>query len=504
MNARHPFRSVLGRRSGAVLDWIFAKGKNLPVVRSRIEKNIDDLLAKAPSPLAEYEGERSFDELPKQGLGHEATLEIVRKLAEREAPRWQSGHVSGAVYHGDPAHVDFLNRVFALASQSNPLHVDVWPSAAKFESEIVRMTARMLGARPSPASDAERIVGTVTSGGTESIVLAMKAYRDRARAHGIRRPEIVAPASAHAAFDKAAELLRMTLVRVPVASDFRADVRAMRRKINRRTVVLVGSAPGYPHGVIDPIADLSALALARGIGFHVDACLGGFVLPFARLLGHPVPAFDFSLPGVTSMSADTHKYGYAAKGTSVVLYRGPELRRFQYFVNADWPGGLYFSPTLAGSRPGGLIAATWAAMVSTGERGYLDATTRILDTARSIVIGIEEIPELHVLGDPLWVVAFASDNVDIYRVLDAMNKRGWSLNGLQRPPSVHLCVTLRHTEPGVAEQFVRDLAEAVDEVKKTPADGRGLAPVYGLAGSFPVRGAVTELLRRFVDKIYDR
>jgi sphinganine-1-phosphate aldolase len=504
MNARHPFRRVLGRRSSAVLDWIFAKGRSLPVVRTRIEKNIDDMLARAPSPLAEYQGERAFDELPKEGLGHDVTLEIVRKLAEREAPRWQSGHVSGAVYHGDPAHVEFLNRVFALASQSNPLHVDVWPSAAKFESEIVRMTARMLGARPSPASDAERIVGTVTSGGTESILLAMKAYRDRARAHGIRLPEIVAPVSAHAAFDKAAELLRMTLVRVPVASDFRADVRAMRRKINRRTVVLVGSAPGYPHGVIDPIADLSELALARGVGFHVDACLGGFVLPFARSLGHPVPAFDFSLPGVTSMSADTHKYGYAAKGTSVVLYRGVELRRFQYFVNADWPGGLYFSPTLAGSRPGALIAATWAAMVATGERGYLDATTRILDTARSIVIGIEKIPELHVLGDPLWVIAFASDNVDIYRVLDAMNKRGWSLNGLQRPPSVHLCVTLRHTEPGVAERFVRDLADAVAEVKKTPADGRGLAPVYGLAGSFPVRGAVTELLRRFVDKIYER
>ena len=294
----------------------------------------------------------------------------------------------------------------------------------------------------------------------------------------------------------------MTLVRVTVAGDFRADVRAMKRAITRRTVVLVGSAPGYPHGVIDPISELSELALTRGVGLHVDACLGGFVLPFARKLGYTATDFDFSLRGVSSMSADTHKYGYAAKGTSVVLYRGAELRRFQYFVSTDWPGGLYFSPTLAGSRSGALVAATWAAMVSIGERGYLDATRRLLDTAKVIRQGIERIPELHVLGDPLWVIAFGSDSLDIYRVLDAMAARGWSLNGLQRPPSVHFCTTLRHTEPGIAERFIADLRAAVEDVKKNPADGRGLAPVYGLAGSFPVRGAVAELLRRFVDKLY--
>jgi glutamate/tyrosine decarboxylase-like PLP-dependent enzyme len=504
MRATKVFRRRVEKSTGAVLDWLFKKGRDLPIVRSRIEKNIGEMLAKAPSPLGEHDADQpKFDALPKEGLGREATLEIVKALSAREAPRWQSGYVSGAVYHGDPAHVDFLNEVYALASQTNPIHVDVWPSAAKYESEIVRMTARMLGAPSSRASDEERVVGTVTSGGTESILLAMKTYRDRARSRGVRRPEIVAPTSAHAAFDKAAELFRMPLVRVPVASDFRADVRAMKRAITRNTVVLVGSAPGFPHGVVDPIADLSEIARERGLGLHVDACLGGFVLPWAQRLGYAVPAFDFSLPGVSSMSADTHKYGYAAKGTSVVLYRGAELRRFQYFVNADWPGGLYFSPTLAGSRPGALVAATWAAMVSTGERGYLDATRRILETARAIRVGIEKIPELFVLGHPLWVIAFASDTLDIYKVLDRMSSRGWSLNGLQRPPSVHLCVTLRHTEPAVAERFLADLAAAVADVKERPGDGRGLAPVYGLAASFPVRGAVAELLRRFVDKLYD-
>jgi sphinganine-1-phosphate aldolase len=496
-------RSAVGRRTGALLDWVFDRTRALPLVRSRVEKNIGEMLAKAPSPAPHSDEIPRFDALPSEGLGPKMTLELVERLAAREAPRWQEGYVSGAVYHGAPAHVEFMNRVYALASQTNPLHVDVWPSIAKFEAEVVRMTARMLGGPQQAASDAERVVGAVTSGGTESILLAMKAYRDRARAEGNRRPEIVAPASAHAAFDKAAELLRMTIVRVPVASDFRADVRAMRRAVTRRTAVIVGSAPGFPHGVVDPIAELSSLALERKVGLHVDACLGGFVLPWAKKLGYAVPDFDFSLSGVSSMSADTHKYGYAAKGTSVVLYRGLALRRFQYFVSTDWPGGLYFSPTLAGSRPGALVAATWAALVSIGEHGYLDATRRILETARTIRRGIEQLPELAVLGDPLWVIAFGSRSFDIYRVLDAMSARGWSLNGLQRPPSLHFCVTLRHTEPGVAERFVRDLEASVAEVKTRPAQKSGMAPVYGLAGSFPVRGAVAELLRRFVDKIYD-
>jgi glutamate/tyrosine decarboxylase-like PLP-dependent enzyme len=295
----------------------------------------------------------------------------------------------------------------------------------------------------------------------------------------------------------------MRLVHVPVASDFRADPATMSRAITRHTAVLVGSAPCFPHGVIDPIARLSEIALERRVGLHVDACLGGFVLPWAEQLGYPVPPFDFRLPGVTSMSADTHKYGYAAKGTSVVLYRGAELRRHQYFAVTDWPGGLYFSPTFAGSRPGALSAACWAALVSIGADGYLDATRRILETAKSIRHGIAAIPSLRVLGDPLWVIAFASDDLDVYRVLEAMNHRGWSLNGLQRPPSVHLCVTLRHTLPGVAEQFLTDLSHAVDDVRKTPTERGTLAPVYGMASTFAVRGAVAELLKRYLDRLYE-
>jgi sphinganine-1-phosphate aldolase len=291
-------------------------------------------------------------------------------------------------------------------------------------------------------------------------------------------------------------------VRVPVGSDLRADVGAMRRAVTRDTVALVGSAPGFPHGVIDPIEELAAFARSRGIGFHTDACLGGFVLPWARRLGRDVPAFDFSVPGVTSMSADTHKFGFAAKGTSVVLYRDRELRSHQYFTATEWPGGLYFSPTLAGSRPGALSAAAWAAMVATGEDGYLEATRRILEAADTIKAGVRSIPQLRLLGDPLFVIAFASDEVDVYRVLDAMGSRGWSLNGLQKPPAVHICVTLRHAEPGVAERFVEDLRASVEEVRAHPPSGEGMAPIYGLAGTIPFRGMVGDLLKKYLDMLY--
>jgi len=266
--------------------------------------------------------------------------------------------------------------------------------------------------------------------------------------------------------------------------------------------VIVGSAPSFPHGMIDPIEELSDLARERGIGFHTDACLGGFVLPWAERLGYPVPPFDFRLPGVTSMSADTHKYGYAAKGTSVVLYRGRDLRRYQYYTATDWPGGLYFSPTFAGSRPGALSAACWAAMTSIGADGYLAATKKILETADFIKKGIREIPELRILGDPLFVIAFASDSLDIYKVLDAMTRKKWNLNGLHKPSCVHLCVTLRHTQPGVAERFLLDLEAAVAFVKAHPEEKGSMAPVYGMAATMPMRGVVSDMLKRYLDLLF--
>jgi glutamate/tyrosine decarboxylase-like PLP-dependent enzyme len=472
--------------------------RRVPFLCRQLDRQYDALIAELDAFLHPYRGQLpAYKRLPAHGRPCEEILAEMTMVQESEQRRWREGYVSGAVYHGDPAHIDFLNQVYALNSQSNPLHFDLWPSTVKYEAEIVSMTAHLLGA--SLTSDP--VVGTVTSGGTESILLAMRTYRDRARAErGLQRTRIVAPTTAHAAFDKAAQSFGMELVRVPVGPDLRANVEAMAAAIDRNTVAIVGSAPSFPHGVVDPISELAAMA--RGVGLHVDACLGGFVLPFARELGYDAPDFDFRLPGVTSMSADTHKYGYAAKGTSVVLYRGEALRRYQYYAVADWPGGLYFSPTLAGSRPGALSATCWAAMVNMGEAGYRAAAAKILATGQLLRRWIEQIPELEVLGDPLFVVAFTSRTLDIYRVLDAMNARGWSLNGLHRPPAVHIAVTLRHTEPGVAQRFLDDLRAAVEHVKTRPADKDGMAPVYGMAAALPMHGVVEELLCRVVDALY--
>jgi sphinganine-1-phosphate aldolase len=451
-----------------------------------------DPLAEIVAALRPYRDRfPTFERLPATGRPREEVLAELEAMAAAERPQWHDGHASGAVYHGDPEHVEFLTRVYALHSQSNPLHVDLWPSATKFEAEIVAMTARMLGG-------GEDVGGVVSSGGTESIMLAVKAHRDRA---GIERPQMVLPETAHAAFDKASHCLGVEAVHVPVGPDFRADVAATATAITDRTILVVGSAPSYPHGAIDPIEELSELARGRGIGFHTDACLGGFLLPFAERLGYPVPPFDFRLPGVSSMSADTHKYGYAAKGTSVVLYRGGELRHAQYFTFTEWPGGLYMTPTFAGSRPGALSAACWAAMTSIGDDGYLDAARRILETAARIRAGIEAIDGLRVLGDPLFCIAFATDDDElaIYRVMDAMSARGWSLNGLHRPPAVHICTTLRHTAPGVAERFVADLRASVAQVRDEPPAEGGMAPVYGMAAQMPDRGAVGQMLAAFMD-----
>ena len=444
----------------------------------------------------------SFRELPTEGLARTEVTGLVEQLASAEERTWREGYASGAVYHGDQEHVAFLSRIYAAQSQSNPLHPELWPSASKFEAEIVAMTAAMLGSGHAPPGIP--VVGTVSSGGTESILLAMKAYRDFARERrGIAAPEIVAPVTAHAAFDKAARFFDMPLVPVPVDATFRVDLGALADAVTERTAVVVGSAPTFPHGVIDPIPQIAALAAERGVGCHVDACLGGFILPWAEQLGCPVPPFDFRLPGVTSMSADTHKYGYAAKGSSVVLYRGRELRQFQYYTLTDWPGGLYLSPTFAGSRPGALSATCWAAMVSIGKRGYTEAARRILQAGTRIRDGVAAIPGLRVLGDPLWVIAFAADDgLDVYQVMENMSHRGWSLNGLQRPAAVHIAVTLRHTLPGVADRFLADLAGSVEEVRSHPGVSTGMAPVYGMAATLPAE-VVRQLLTGYLDMLFE-
>jgi glutamate/tyrosine decarboxylase-like PLP-dependent enzyme len=471
------------------------------------KKTNEEMMAEIERSIKPYRDDfPTFARLPETGRDKAEIIGEMQTLCAKEESKWKDGFVSGAVYHGDEDHIDFLNQVYMLNSQSNPLHTDVWPSTTKFEAEVVAMTANMLNARKvndDPDCDDE-VCGVVSSGGTESILLAMKTYRDWARdMKGISKPEMIVPTTAHAAFDKASQYFKIKMKRIPVDAGFKADVAKTKEAITDNTIVIVGSTPSFPHGVIDPIEELSEIARDDDIGFHTDACLGGFILPWAGRLGYPVPPFDFSLPGVTSISVDTHKYGYAAKGSSVILYRSLELRRYQFYTTTDWPGGLYLSPTFAGSRAGALSATAWAAMVAIGEKGYMEIAKKILETGEKIKKGIGEIFELYVLGDPLWDIAFGSDTMDIYKVMDYMGVLKWSLNGLQMPPAVHLCLTHRHTQPGLAEKFIQDLKSAVEQVKANPdKETDGVGRLYGMSAQIPIKGVMDAFLKRYMDLLY--
>ncbi|MBW1867154.1 MAG: aspartate aminotransferase family protein, partial [Deltaproteobacteria bacterium] len=373
-------------------------------------------------PYKPYKGRlESFDHIPKQGRDQDEILADLSSMAGEENAKWKNGKVSGTLYHAGEAHRAYLNKVFSLFSHVNTLQFDLCPSMSKMESEIIAMTAKMLhGDAVKKSNSADEVCGTMTSGGSESILMAMKTYRDRARMEkNITSPEIIMPHTAHPAFDKAGQYFGIKMVHIPVsAPDFRVDPANVESMINDNTIALVGSAGNYPYGLIDPLEKLSDLAVKHQIGFHVDGCLGGFILPWIEKLGYDIPTFDFRLPGVTSMSADTHKYGYGLKGTSVVLYRSNALRRYQYFNVPDWPGGIYASPTAAGSRSGGLTAATWASMMYLGEEGYLKAAKAIMTVADEIKKGVNEIPELSVVGDSTFVISFVSDVVDVFHVND--------------------------------------------------------------------------------------
>lgn len=472
--------------------------KSVPFLQRKVEEEFAKVLEKMEAKEAHLDDIPTFNELPNHGLDPTLILSGLERLAQSEHSRWSRGQASGVVYHGDQEHIQFQNKVYAIFSQSNPLHTHLWPSIPQFESEIVAMTAKMLGSEWTDDS----ICGTVTSGGTESILLAMKTYRDWAREEkGIEEPEMIVPVSAHVAFDKASQYFGIKKVTIPLDGDYQASLSAIRKAINKNTAVIVGSAPSFPHGIIDPIPELASLALEKSVHLHVDACLGGFILPWVRD-EYAFPPFDFALKGVSSISVDTHKYGYSNKGTSVILYRGKNLRHYQYFTCTDWPGGLYASPTLAGSRPGALIAQAWASMISMGQEKYRKNAIKIVDTARMIREGVDGIPHLRVIGNPLFVIAITSDDLDIFSVLAVMKEKGWSLNGLHRPDCLHICVTLLHTQEGVADRFLKDLRDSVSEVEKNPKKQSGMAPIYGMASTMPARGVVGELLKRYLDSLY--
>jgi len=416
--------------------------------------------------------------LPQKGQSPDWIFEEMAKMDDEIAgtDEWRHGKMSGAVYHGGDDLTKILVSAFERYAISNPLHPDIFPAIRKMEAEIVAMCLRMYN-NPNGA-------GTTTSGGTESIIMSVKTHRDWAReTKGITEPEMVVPDSAHAAFHKGAAYLGIKVHYIPVDSPTRkVNLKRVARAINANTIMIVGSAVNFPDGCQDDIVALGKLATKHKVGLHVDCCLGSFIMPFLEQAGYPVERFDFRVEGVTAISCDTHKYGFAPKGSSVIMYRDAELRKYQYYVHPTWMGGLYASPSLAGSRPGSLIAGTWAAMQYIGWDGYLESCRSIVGAAKSIAQLIKkEIPELYVLGNPpASVVAFSSKHpkVSAHEVGDRMNKRGWHLNAIVNPDAVHIAVT-RLTVP-LVDTFIADLKDSVREAKSTPSTGGTMVRLYGI------------------------
>jgi sphinganine-1-phosphate aldolase len=446
----------------------------------------------------------AYSQIPEKGRNPEDIYNELQIIAEEEDKFWETGLISGTMYHGGKEHYAYLDRVFSLFSYVNLLQRDICPSGTKLESEIIAMVAKMLhGEAVKKYNPQDEVCGTLTSGGTESIFNGVYIHREWAREEkGIQKPEMVVPITIHPAFHKAAHYLGVKMVAVAVDENFEADVEAMRARITPNTIALAGSAGNYPYGVIDPLEKLSDLALEHKIGLHVDGCLGGFILPWIEKLGYDIPPFDFRLPGVTTMSCDTHKYGYALKGTSTVLVRNHKLLRYQFFSKGDWPGGLYASPTIQGSRSGGLSAATWAAMVSMGEEGYLKAARLIMGTADKIRAGIAGIPEIKIAGKSTFLISMISSEVDMYHVNDYLTSKGWRMNGCQNPPGFHFCITLRNTLPGVAEAFIKDLSDAVTYAKDPPQPFPTSGALYGLAGSVDGQAILKEGMLDFIEATY--
>ncbi|XP_037127207.1 sphingosine-1-phosphate lyase 1 isoform X2 [Syngnathus acus] len=473
--------------------------RKIPFIGGPIQRQLNKALDDMSAGLCTLKNGMSYTKkLPSKGLSQSQVLDKISEYQTLNECQWQKGCVSGAVYWGDETLTKLLVKVYGDFAWSNPLHPDIFPGVRKMEAEVVRMACTLFHGGPDSC-------GTVTSGGTESILMACKAYRDMAYERGVKYPEILAPISVHAAFDKAAHYFGMKLVHIPLNSKtMQVDVKAMKRAINKNTAMLVCSAPQFPHGIMDPIGEVAKLAVRYHLPLHVDACLGGFLIVFMAKAGYQLPPFDFRVKGVTSISADTHKYGYAPKGSSVILYSDKKYRHYQYFVAPDWQGGIYASPSIAGSRPGGIVAACWATMMHMGENGYVDATRKIIGVARKIKAEVRKTKGVFVFGDPeISVVAIGSDDFDIFRLSNALTSKGWNLNTLQYPSSIHICCTVLHTQPGVVERFVGDIREQVAIIMKNPKEKTtGMGAIYGMAQSIPDRSMVTEISRGFLDCLY--
>lgn len=465
----------------------------IPAVNQELNKQLDTFAEGLEKELFEHEDDIQ-ETLPIKGINY--TSRQARIVSEQS---------TGAKYHSREAIKDVILKAMADNIHANPLHPEMFPEVRRDEASIISMTKNLLKA----GANAD---GHVTSGGTESIMLACRAAKNRGKdLYNITKPEMIIPSSAHTSFSSAAEYFGINLITIPVdkTTNFVLDPKKVKTAVTSNTVLIVASAPCFPYGTIDPIEDISKIVeeYQGRIGFHVDCCVGGFLLPFMQK--YAIKPYDFRVKGVTSISSDTHKYGFGPKGGSVIVYRDKAWKKYQMSTDADWAGGIYGKPGITGSRPGYISAATKAVMDYMGVEGYTQSTESIVDLTRNLTQKIKEIDDLEIMGNPqVCIVAFRFKNnlYDVYELKGLMKEKKWNIAELQNPPGLHFCITLVHVDSkNFLENFMKDLTECINQLKSSTATKKkGTAAIYGTMQKVPsgLSWIIPYFLKQFVETYY--
>ena len=400
------------------------------------------------------------DKIPKTGITEKNLYEYMENSMHSDID-WRSGKTFGAVYYPGDKYSKAISNAYIKYMHENAFDPQLFSSILTMENELVQQTASLF-------SSNQKLFGNLTSGGTESIFLSLLSARNWSKKQKtIKNPEVILSSSAHPAFLKAMNFLRIKPVIVSTKKDFNLNLNGFKEAINQNTILLVASAPAYPTGMIDPISELSNLALENKLLLHVDACIGGFLLSFLKKCNYNIPLFDFNLDGVSSLSVDLHKYAYAPKGSSVLLYRNDELRKQQFSVYPNWEGGIYGSTSFLGTKPGGIVAASWFALNHIGENGYIELTQKTMSATKVIYDFIQKSEHLSLIGKPIMsLIAFHSEKYDIYHIADELSNLGWYIGRLQNPRGIHLVVSQIHAD-GAAENFIADLQSVLKSLSSS-------------------------------------
>ena len=464
---------------------IYKKIKKIPIIEKQISLKKEKTIVQIKKELnKEIEGNKLYLELPKEGMSEDEILTIFGKLKTLQSYDYQNGRVSGTIYTNNNELDKFMNKIFLFFYRTNPLHSDVFPAVRKMESEVISMVIKMF-------NGGQNVCGTFTNGGTESILLACKAYQQWGKSQGIINPEIIVSSTAHASYKKACYYFKIKYIEIPALSDGLIDLNQMKRSMNSNTVMIVGSTPCYNFGTIDQIDELSKIALENNVGLHVDACLGAFLINFMEL------DYNFCLEGVTSISADLHKFGNSPKGASVIMYHNKELMKYQYFIDDKWTGGIYATQTLAGSRDGNIISLSWATLMKTGLQGYRENYNKITEVKEYLLKRLKEIEELFVYGNPqLSVVAVGSNEFDINLLSSKMKDKKWNLNMIQNPKGFHICLTNCHNKK-VIDQLISDIKEVIKDID-TNYKGETSTCIYGTTQEISDKEIIREVVSEYL------